>query len=237
MFYKLPAEMIGKYRPECVVLYALMYSRLLLSVNNPKFQDENGQAFIHFSVSEVRHALMCGRSRAERVLKELEENGIIRRVQPGIGLPCRIYILVFFESCPPPSRAQKVKQAASTPVPLSIGDFRRSYQQTYERIEADILIANRPQDKQEILEIVRLITDVVTSTAPTIRIGREQRPTETVIAQYARLDAECIEYVLDELQHYIAPIDNVDAFLKTALYNATLQRFHIDNQIAVDLAG
>ena len=46
-----------------------------------------------------------------------------------------------------------------------------------------------------------------------------------------------LHYVLDELQHYIAPIDNVDAFLKTALYNATLQRFHIDNQIAVDLAG
>ncbi len=58
MFFKAPAEMIGKYHPECVVLYALMYSRLLLSVNNPKFRGENGQAFIHFSVSEVRHVLM-----------------------------------------------------------------------------------------------------------------------------------------------------------------------------------
>lgn len=237
MFYKLPAEMIGQYRPECVVLYALMYSRLLLSVNNPKFRDENGQAFIHFSVSEVRHALTCGRSRAEGVVKDLEANGFIRRIQPGIGLPCRIYILIFFESCPPPSRAQKVKQAASTPVPLPIEEYRRQYRHVYEQIEADILISNRFQDKQDILEVVRIITDVITSTAPTIRIGRENRSTETVIAQYSRLDAECVEYVLDELQHYIAPIDNVDAFLKTALYNATLQRFHIDNQIAVDLAG
>lgn len=236
MFYKAPAEMIGKYRPECIILYALMYSRLLLSANNPKFH-ENGQAFIRFSISEAQHALMCGRSRAERVLKELEDNDIIRRVHPGIGLPCRIFILIFFESCPPPSRAQAGKQSASTPVPLPIEEYRRQYKRVYEQIEADILIANRAQDKQEILEIVRIIADVMTSTAATIRIGRENRSTETVVAQYSRLDAECVEYVLDELQHYVSPIDNVDAFLKTALYNATLQDFRIDNQISVHRAG
>lgn len=62
--------------------------------------------------------------------------------------------------------------------------------------------------------------DVVSSTAPTIRISGDAVPTEAVKDRFWQLDRSHIEYVLDALKKTTTQIHNIRAYLLTALYNA-----------------
>ena len=68
--------------------------------------------------------------------------------------------------------------------------------------------------------IVDLLTDVVTSTAATVRIGGEQIPMRTARERFLKLDMSHIEYVMECLGQTKTEIRNIRAYLLTALYNA-----------------
>ena len=53
-----------------------------------------------------------------------------------------------------------------------------------------------------------------------MRIGGSDIPTETVRDRFLRLDSEHIEYVVDSLNQTTTKINNIRAYLLTALYNA-----------------
>lgn len=69
-------------------------------------------------------------------------------------------------------------------------------------------------------EVVELITDVLCTTRPAIRIGGEELPTAQVRERFYRLDAGHLEYVFDCLRRSTTQIRNIRAYLLTALYNA-----------------
>lgn len=85
-------------------------------------------------------------------------------------------------------------------------------------IEFDHLRTEYPYD--DVDSLLELIVDVVSSTAPTIRIGGDSVPVETVKGRFWRLDHSHIEYVLDALKKTTTQIHNIRAYLLTALYNA-----------------
>ena len=60
----------------------------------------------------------------------------------------------------------------------------------------------------------------MSSTASTIRIGKEVLPAETVKRRFLQLDSSHIEYVIDSLKQTTTKINNIRAYLLTALYNA-----------------
>ena len=62
--------------------------------------------------------------------------------------------------------------------------------------------------------------DTVCSTAPSMRIGGSDIPTETIRDRFLRLDSAHIEYVVDSLNQTTTKINNIRAYLLTALYNA-----------------
>lgn len=68
--------------------------------------------------------------------------------------------------------------------------------------------------------IVDLVSDVLSSSRPTLRIGGEELPVAQVKERFHRLDSEHIQYVLDRLAKVTTPIQNIRAYLLTALYNA-----------------
>lgn len=68
--------------------------------------------------------------------------------------------------------------------------------------------------------ITGLMTDVLDSTRPTLRIGSEELPTETVRARFWQLGQPHIEYVLDSLRNSTAQIRNIRGYLLAALYRA-----------------
>ena len=88
------------------------------------------------------------------------------------------------------------------------------------QIDFDILRQEHPYDDAE--SMLELILDVMTSTASTIRIGGQILPIDTVKQRFSQLDKERIAYVLDSLKQTTTKINNIRAYLLTALYNAPI---------------
>lgn len=87
-----------------------------------------------------------------------------------------------------------------------------------ENIDYDYLLREHPYDDVE--SLLELIVDVVSSTAVTIRIGKEVLPAETVKRRFSELDSSHIKYVIESLSQTTTKINNIRAYLLTALYNA-----------------
>ena len=107
-FYRIPKLLMEDdiFRPlstEAKLLYGLFLDRLELSLMNDWF-DEEGRAFIIFTVKEVEHQLHCGHDKAIHLLAELDTPkgiGLIQRQHQGPGIPDRIYVKSFI----PPGRS------------------------------------------------------------------------------------------------------------------------------------
>jgi len=87
-----------------------------------------------------------------------------------------------------------------------------------ENIEYDHLKRELPYDDVE--SLLELIVDVMCSTTSTMRIGGEILPIGTVKQRFQRLDYEHIKYVIESMRQTTTRINNIRAYLLTALYNA-----------------
>jgi hypothetical protein len=68
--------------------------------------------------------------------------------------------------------------------------------------------------------LLELLVDVLCSTASTIRIGGQVFPIDTVRKRFSELNFDHIAYVIDSLKQTTTKINNIRAYLLTALYNA-----------------
>lgn len=87
-----------------------------------------------------------------------------------------------------------------------------------ENIEYEHLRQELPYDDVE--SLLELIVDVLSSTASTIRIGGEVLPVDAVRRRFRQLDSEHIKYIIDSMSQTTTKINNIRAYLLTALYNA-----------------
>lgn len=91
------------------------------------------------------------------------------------------------------------------------------YQMDYDAIWMD-----RPHDRKLLDEIVSIAVDVLTSTAKTIRINREDKPTPVVQGIYKKIDKFAVEFVMDSLRSCGSKAVNIRAVILTSLYNAVM---------------
>ena len=91
------------------------------------------------------------------------------------------------------------------------------YQTDYDAIWID-----RPHDRKLLDEIVSIAVDVLTSTAKTIRINREDKPTPVVQGIYKKIDKYAVEFVMDSLRNCGSKAVNIRAVILTSLYNAVM---------------
>lgn len=89
-----------------------------------------------------------------------------------------------------------------------------------EQIDYPLLALSYPGDDPDC--ILELICDVLSSSAPGIKIGGENIPTAKVQTRFRRLQFDHVAYVLDSLRETTTKIINIRAYLLTALYNAPL---------------
>ena len=75
-------------------LYGILLDRMSLSVKNEWF-DKKGRVFIIFTIEDVKRTLRCADNKATRLLRELEEFGLIERKRRGQGTPCLVYVKNF----------------------------------------------------------------------------------------------------------------------------------------------
>ena len=100
-FYRLPKVLITDKRfkdlsDSAKLLYGLMLDRMSLSVKNGWLDEEN-RVYIKYSFSGIMEDLNCAKEKASRLLKELEDIGLICRVSQ-IGHASIIYVKNFVKS-------------------------------------------------------------------------------------------------------------------------------------------
>ena len=97
-FYRLPKVLITDKRfkelsDSAKLLYGHMLDRMSLSVRYGWFDDEN-RVFIKYSFSNIMEDLNCAKEKASKMLKELEDIGLIKKVTK-IGHASVIYVMNF----------------------------------------------------------------------------------------------------------------------------------------------
>lgn len=120
--------------------------------------------------------------------------------------------------------------------PLAI---RKSYEDYFKnKLEYDCLLQKYPYDHGRINEIIDVLVDTVCSTAKTIRIGGEDRPTEVVKSRFMKLDYSHMEYMLDCFHDNTTEIHNIKKYMLTMLYNASLTIDHYyQSKVSHDMYG
>ncbi len=87
-------------------------------------------------------------------------------------------------------------------------------------IEYDLLAEDYPYDKDMLVEIVSLMTDVMVTKSGTIRICGDDKPVEIIKNRFMKLNSEHIRYVLHGLKDNPVKVRNIKAYLLASLYNA-----------------
>ena len=98
-FFRIPKALFQEQRfqnlsTDAKTLYGILLDRMSLSVKNEWF-DKQGRVFIIFTIEDVKRALCCADNKATRLLRELEEFGLIERKRRGQGKPCLVYVKNF----------------------------------------------------------------------------------------------------------------------------------------------
>ena len=98
-FYRIPKALFQEQRfqnlsTDAKTLYGILLDRMSLSVKNEWF-DKQGRVFIIFTIEDVKRALCCADNKATKLLRELEEFGLIERKRRGQGKPCLVYVKNF----------------------------------------------------------------------------------------------------------------------------------------------
>lgn len=98
-FIRLPIVLIEDERYkglsiEAKVLYSMYLSRASLSYKN-NWVDEHSRVYIYFTVEETSEQLACGIKKSIKLIKDLENFGLITKRREGQGKPTKIYVKDF----------------------------------------------------------------------------------------------------------------------------------------------
>ena len=98
-YYRIPKALFQDSRfrqlsTDAKTLYGILLDRMSLSVKNG-WLDEQNRVFIIFTIEDVKRTLRCADNKATRLLRELEEFGLIERKRRGQGKPCLVYVKNF----------------------------------------------------------------------------------------------------------------------------------------------
>ncbi|MFT9076360.1 replication initiator protein A [Ethanoligenens sp.] len=127
----------------------------------------------------------------------------------------------------PPQQAGSLKME-------EVADIRTS---VIKQIDYDVLCERFPADTHYLQLIVSLVTDLLRSQKPTLRVNQEDLPAEEVLEHLLQLRDEHIEYTLLVLAEQ-KNIGALRGYLLTVLYNATVPgalEAYYDNRVKRDL--
>ena len=107
-FYRIPKALFLESRfqnlsTDAKTLYGILLDRMSLSAKNG-WLDEQGRVFIIFTIEDVKRALCCADNKATKLLRELEEFGLIERKRRGLGRPSLVYVKNFSAESLQPTR-------------------------------------------------------------------------------------------------------------------------------------
>ena len=101
-FYRIPKVLFTDsyfkdLSSDAKILYGLMLDRMSLSIKNQWFDDKN-RAYIYFSIEDIMELLNCGRNKAIKSMRELDDEtgiGLIEKRRQGFGKVNVIFVKTF----------------------------------------------------------------------------------------------------------------------------------------------
>ena len=98
-FYRIPKALFQEQRfqslsTDAKTLYGILLDRMSLSAKNG-WLDEQNRVFIIFTIEDGKRSLCCADNKATKLLRELEEFGLIERKRRGLGRPSLVYVKNF----------------------------------------------------------------------------------------------------------------------------------------------
>ena len=98
-FYRIPKALFQEQRfqslsTDAKTLYGILLDRMSLPAKNG-WLDEQNRVFIIFTIEDVKRSLCCADNKATKLLRELEEFGLIERKRRGLGRPSLVYVKNF----------------------------------------------------------------------------------------------------------------------------------------------
>ena len=230
--------------PLAKLLYGFLLDRTSLSyASGTQWQDDTGNFFVYFPLSEISERLSCGHDKATAILKELVESGLIRRTRQKTGSPYRITVLPFdsyTEKSDAPQRSNRKSKAASqgsvlcgksagnkteennpniNKPDLTYGHQRDDVEtQLKQNIYYDILKQDLPVTQLD--GIVSLMVDTICTTGNTVKISGESKPRKEVCRRFLALNDIHIRYVFDRINEETNVVQHPRGYLLARLYEA-----------------
>ena len=102
-FYRVPKVLITEecfeeLSTDAKLLYGLFLDRVSLS-SSSGWVDDQKRVYIIYTIRSIQRDLHCGVKKAVKLVKELEQFGLIEKVIQGQGRPALIYVKTFRECC------------------------------------------------------------------------------------------------------------------------------------------
>ena len=140
-FYRIPKALFTDsyfkdLSSDAKILYGLMLDRMSLSIKNQWFDDKN-RAYIYFSIEDIMELLNCGRNKAIKSMRELDDEtgiGLIEKRRQGFGQVNVIYVKTFMPEKKFEEELKKFKKQTSVeneePAEVYNSNFMKSQNQT-----------------------------------------------------------------------------------------------------------
>ena len=235
-----------KLSPFAKELFTKLYNRVCLSATKgDMFRDENG-LYVIYTIEEACSQLNCGRDKAIRTFKELEEVGLINRERHGYGNPYHIYVKDLLgrlekstsNSAEKPTHTdrenrpvevvesdgsyniEKYNDLNNTDQVSPAPDWDDAEKRFKENVAYDILVKELPGEQLE--RIMRVLITKYCTTQTHIRIFGTDVPVQKVREEFLKLNDLHIRFVCDKLMHMPTEIKNMDAVCLNLLWNASL---------------
>ena len=191
-FYRIPKALFTDsyfkdLSSDAKILYGLMLDRMSLSIKNQWFDDKN-RAYIYFSIEDIMELLNCGRNKAIKSMRELDDEtgiGLIEKRRQGFGKVNVIYVKTFMPEKTDEKRFDSDNRSE---------DYQAYENLVKETIDYESLEVTHHDDMRQVDEIVNLIVETVMCKNDKILIASDWYPASLVKKKFLMLTYSHIEY-------------------------------------------
>ncbi len=237
----LTSDKYKKLSNDAKLLFSLMLDRTNLSIAN-KWIDEDSNVYIYFSVQNITELLNCSKTKALRLLNELDIEkggvGLIKKKRQGLGRPCIIYInkIILEESI---SDLDTVNSTDSVISSEKISEVSESYlQNTQNQTSASIKSefselskseSNHTKDNHN--EIIHTYINQTESNQTDTVISDENSGIDLTDREHTLIHVkQQISYSLLILRYEVKLIDEITDIITDVLYNKN-QKYNIKSTL------
>ena len=247
-FYRIPKALFTDsyfkdLSSDAKILYGLMLDRMSLSIKNQWFDDKN-RAYIYFSIEDIMELLNCGRNKAIKSMRELDDEtgiGLIEKRRQGFGKVNVIYVKTFMPEKTDEKKfgeeLEKFKKQTSVeneePAEVYNLNFMKSQNQTSRSPEnklQEVYISNPNNTNLSDTEMNDNKSNHIISVdekrfdsdnlSDKILIASNWYPASLVKKKFLMLTYSHIEYVLHCMSGNTTKVKNIKKYLLAALFNA-----------------